>query len=53
MLETQLVDPKLTITLSVNRELYARYVAYCREEGLIKSRQFEKFIERLLNGVDK
>ena len=37
------------ITLKVNIELYDRFREYCKKEGWIVSRQFEKCMENLLN----
>ena len=36
------------ITLKVSEELYNKYKAYCKEKGLVISRQFEIFIEKEL-----
>ena len=33
------------ITLKVNAELYEKFRKYCKEKGLIISRQFEIFME--------
>jgi len=38
------------ITLKVNTELYDKYKKFCKHEGLIVSRQFEKCIEKQLKG---
>jgi hypothetical protein len=34
----------IKLTLSINKEILMRYKEYCEEEGLIISKQFEKFI---------
>ena len=39
---------KRTVVLSVDTDLYAEYSEYCKKEGLIKSRQFERLMERTL-----
>jgi len=36
------------ITLKVNAELYEKFRKYCKERGLIISRQFEIFMENEL-----
>jgi len=36
------------ITLKVNAELYEKFRKYCKEKGLIISKQFELFIEKEL-----
>ncbi|MCM2325248.1 MAG: hypothetical protein NDI94_02205 [Candidatus Woesearchaeota archaeon] len=36
------------ITLKVNTQLYEAYRIYCRKEGIITSRQFEKLMEKEL-----
>jgi len=36
------------ITLKVDEKLYNAYKKYCKERGLIISRQFELFIEKEL-----
>ncbi len=33
------------VTLRVNSELYNKYKKYCKEKGLLASRQFEIFME--------
>ena len=40
------------ITLKVNSELYDKYREFCKKEGLIVSRQFEKLMEGKLGEVD-
>jgi hypothetical protein len=37
------------VTLHLSAELYNRYSEYCKKEGIVLSRQVEKFIERELN----
>ena len=38
------------VTLSVNSELYTKYKDYCKEKGLMISRQFEIMMEKQMNG---
>tara|TARA_Y100000294_G_scaffold164090_1_gene170570 strand:+ start:233 stop:409 length:177 start_codon:yes stop_codon:yes gene_type:complete len=38
-------NQKKNVTLYVNSILYDKYVEYCKKEGLMLSRQIEKFIE--------
>lgn len=42
-------NQKKNVTLYLNSTLYDKYVEYCKKEGLMLSRQFEKFIEKELN----
>ena len=39
------------VTIHLNSELYNLYSEYCKKEGIIMSRQIEKFIEGELNNV--
>lgn len=39
---------KINITLKVNKKLYGKYRAYCKDKGLIVSRQFEILMENKL-----
>jgi len=39
------------ITLKVNVELYDRFREHCKKEGWIVSRQFEKCMEKHLEGI--
>jgi hypothetical protein len=39
------------ITLKVNSELYDKYREFCKKEGLVVSRQFEKLMEAKLGEV--
>tara|TARA_Y100000031_G_scaffold26225_1_gene28138 strand:+ start:250 stop:399 length:150 start_codon:yes stop_codon:yes gene_type:complete len=39
------------VTIHLNSELYNSYSEYCKKEGIIMSRQIEKFIEGELNNV--
>ena len=41
------------ITLKVDEKLYDAYKKYCKEKGLIISRQFEIFVEKELKKRDK
>lgn len=36
---------KVKLTLSINKHLLEKYKKYCKTEGLVISRQIEKFIE--------
>ena len=36
------------MTLKIDEELYAKYKKYCKNKGLIISRQFEIFVEQEL-----
>ena len=38
-------NQKKNVTLYLNSALYNKYVDYCKKEGLMISRQIEKFIE--------
>jgi phage/plasmid-associated DNA primase len=38
-------NQKKNVTLYLNTTLYDKYVEYCKKEGLMLSRQIEKFIE--------
>ena len=42
-------NKKKNVTLHLNSKLYNEYSEYCKKEGVILSRQIEKFIERKLN----
>lgn len=42
-------NQKKNVTLYLNSALYDKYVEYCKQEGLMLSRQIEKFIEGQLN----
>jgi hypothetical protein len=39
---------KIKLTLSIDKNLLEKYKKYCKKEGLIISRQVEKFIEKKL-----
>ena len=41
-------NQKKNVTLYLNSVLYDKYVEYCKKEGLMLSRQIEKFIEEQL-----
>jgi len=41
------------ITLKVDAEVYDKYRKFCKEKGLIISKQFENFIKEELKKVDK
>ena len=38
-------NQKKNVTLYMNSTLYDKYIEYCKKEGLMVSRQIEKFIE--------
>lgn len=42
-------NQKKNVTLYLNSALYDKYVEFCKKEGLMLSRQIEKFIEKELN----
>ena len=42
-------DDRKNVTLHLSSELYNRYSEYCKKEGIVLSRQVEKFIEGKLN----
>lgn len=44
----KLNNGKKNVTLFLNSDLYDDYVKYCKKEGLLLSRQVEKFIEKEL-----
>lgn len=37
-----------SVTLKVDSKLYDDYRAYCKQEGMVVSRQFEKLMEKEL-----
>ena len=39
---------KKNVTLHLNSKLYDEYSKYCKVEGIVLSRQIEKFIEKKL-----
>ena len=39
---------KKNVTLHLNSKLYEDYSEYCKNEGIVLSRQIEKFIEKEL-----
>jgi len=41
------------VTIHLNSKLYDSYSDYCKKEGIVMSRQIEKFIEGELNNVKK
>lgn len=41
-------DEKKNVTLYLNSKLYDKYIDFCKREGLMVSRQIEKFIEKEL-----
>jgi hypothetical protein len=42
------MNKKIKLTLSINEKLLKEYKKYCEREGLILSKQVEKFIEEQL-----
>jgi phage/plasmid-associated DNA primase len=46
---------KKNVTLHLNSKLYEAYAEYCKKEGIVLSRQIEKFIQKELerNGAVK
>ncbi len=42
-----------SITLKVDTEIYDKYKEFCKEKGLIVSRQFEIMMEEQLEGEEK
>jgi hypothetical protein len=41
-------DDRKNVTLHLSSELYSRYSEYCKKEGIVLSRQIEKFIGKQL-----
>ena len=41
-------NEKKNVTLHLNSRLYDKYSGYCKKEGIVLSRQIEKFIEEEL-----
>ncbi len=41
-------NDKKNVTLHLNSKLYEYYSEYCKKEGIVLSRQIEKFIEKEL-----
>ncbi|PIU72134.1 hypothetical protein COY26_03405 [Candidatus Woesearchaeota archaeon CG_4_10_14_0_2_um_filter_33_10] len=39
---------KKNVTLHLNSKLYDEYSEYCKKEGIVLSRQIEKFIQKEL-----
>jgi len=42
---------KKRVTLSLDRKSYDNYIKYCREKGIILSKQVEFFIKRELEKI--
>ncbi len=40
---------KKNVTIHIDSTLYDQYSDFCKKEGLVLSRQIEKFIEKELN----
>lgn len=41
-------NDKKNVTLHLNSKLYNEYSEFCKKEGIVLSRQIEKFIEKEL-----
>ena len=41
-------NEKKNVTLHLNSKLYEGYSEYCKKEGIVLSRQIEKFIQKEL-----
>ena len=41
-------NDKKNVTLHLNSKLYDEYSKYCKKEGIVLSRQIEKFIQKEL-----
>ncbi len=41
------------VTLKIDSDIYKEYRAYCRDKGLIVSKQFENFIKKELKKNNK
>lgn len=46
-------NDKKNVTLHLNSKVYEEYAEYCKYEGIILSRQIEKFIESELKRGQK
>ena len=45
--------PSKCVTLKVDSEIYGRYREFCKEKGIIISKQFENFIKEELKKNNK
>jgi len=45
-------NDKKNVTIHLNSKLYEKYSNYCKKEGIVLSRQIEKFIEKELKKKD-
>jgi hypothetical protein len=45
--------PSKNVTLKIDSKVYDEYRKFCKEEGLIVSKQIEKFIKEQLNNNKK
>ena len=45
--------PKKRITLSVDSRIYNKYRDYCKEKGIILSKQVEFFLKKELDKIEK
>jgi hypothetical protein len=45
--------PSKSVTLKIDSEVYDEYRKFCKEEGLIVSKQIEKFIKEQLRKNNK
>ena len=46
-------ENRKNVTMHINSKLYDKYSEFCKKEGIILSRQIEKFIIKELKKVDK
>jgi hypothetical protein len=46
-------ENRKNVTIHINSKLYDQYSEYCKKEGIILSRQIEKFIINELKKVNK
>jgi len=46
-------ENRKNVTIHINSKLYEEYSEFCKKEGIILSRQIEKFILNELRKVDK
>lgn len=43
------IEDRKNVTLHINSKLYDEYSQYCKKEGIVLSRQIEKFISQELD----
>lgn len=46
-------ENRKNVTIHISSKLYKQYSGYCKKEGIILSRQIEKFIINELKNVNK